>query len=389
MINLYPSAEPHPFVRDIDFYAGIGCGRICRAWDVFVTLSSWAVVDRAIARLAIIGRLGEFAYQHRSAHRATAEHRCSSGPDPRRSSRLPSRRRNSRAFVAGESPESMTTRCLWLSCFVSSVVAASVSPAAGGEPDESCRGPEEVGWVSATIVSFDARTRQCTISAPQKSPDETTLACINADAASCSPPYHLLLDGVAVGSGGISCFEPGTYRVTLCGTQCQQATFDAGTRSDVYVANILPRIVVRVETVWKGPQSLRGQVLEGPVRTYDGDNLEPGASIELRWPAGEHREFVTVESRCSYAQGHADEPNGLFEDATSESVPDTSHARPSPPGCSRCGGGSGPPSPFALVSMTAAALCWRRRRRRREIAWCGLRGVSTFISFLHSTSRGR
>lgn len=54
MINLYPSAEPHPFVRDIDFYAGIGCGRICRAWDVFVTLSSWAVVDRAIARLGLL-----------------------------------------------------------------------------------------------------------------------------------------------------------------------------------------------------------------------------------------------------------------------------------------------------------------------------------------------
>lgn len=227
--------------------------------------------------------------------------------------------------------------------------------------------PEEVGWVSATIVSFDARTRQCTISAPQKSPDQPTLACINADAASCSPPYHLLLDGVAVGSGGISCFNPGTYRVTLCGTQCQQATFDAGTRSDVYVANILPRIAVRVETVWKGPQSLRGQILEGPVRTYDGDNLEPGASIELRWPAGEHREFVTVESRCAYAQSHPDEPSELFEDAASDPAAGTSHARPSPPGCSRCDGSSGPPSPLALASMAAAALLWRRRRRQ-EIA---------------------
>ena len=43
-----------PFVRDIDFYAGVGYGRVCRAWGIFVTLSSWAVVDRAIARLGLL-----------------------------------------------------------------------------------------------------------------------------------------------------------------------------------------------------------------------------------------------------------------------------------------------------------------------------------------------
>ncbi len=43
-----------PSVRDIDFYAGIGFGRVCHAWGIFITLSSWAVVDPAIARLGLL-----------------------------------------------------------------------------------------------------------------------------------------------------------------------------------------------------------------------------------------------------------------------------------------------------------------------------------------------
>lgn len=43
-----------PSVRDIDFAAGVGYGRVCRAWGIVVQLSSWAIVDRTIARLGLL-----------------------------------------------------------------------------------------------------------------------------------------------------------------------------------------------------------------------------------------------------------------------------------------------------------------------------------------------
>ncbi|MEZ4401897.1 MAG: hypothetical protein R3B06_17845 [Kofleriaceae bacterium] len=43
-----------PAVRDIDFAAGVGYGRVCEGGGIVVILSSWTIVDRAIARLGLL-----------------------------------------------------------------------------------------------------------------------------------------------------------------------------------------------------------------------------------------------------------------------------------------------------------------------------------------------
>lgn len=43
-----------PSVRDIDFAAGVGYGRVCTGGGIVVILSSWTIADRTIARLGLL-----------------------------------------------------------------------------------------------------------------------------------------------------------------------------------------------------------------------------------------------------------------------------------------------------------------------------------------------
>lgn len=43
-----------PATRDIDFAVGVGYGRVCGGDGIVVTLSSWKVVDKTLARLGLL-----------------------------------------------------------------------------------------------------------------------------------------------------------------------------------------------------------------------------------------------------------------------------------------------------------------------------------------------
>lgn len=241
------------------------------------------------------------------------------------------------------------------------------SPAWAREPPD-CRGiaGKQVAWIVGTIVSLDKRTTRCTISAPVKGTDPR--ACIHADATQCSWPFELRIDDVAVGGGGTSCFKPGVYTAELCGTRCDKTTFLPGTLVDLYVEDILPRLKVRVDTVWRGGARLQGTMMEGAVFAVELDSLSVGVSMEFF--VSETGQFTAVEQHCGYeamqsyeTPGYGEAPGNVDDQGVDAGA--LSRNQAPRPGCTRCDSSSetGVAHPFAGVFVLAFML---RRRRTSE-----------------------
>lgn len=226
------------------------------------------------------------------------------------------------------------------------------SPAAALPPPTSpCEGnPSFENWILATVVATDTRTDVCSAHTPERGPDGET--CIEPSADHCFGASPLLvIDGVAGATFDRICgLAPGPHAVSYCGVDCGNVVVVEGSTTPVQASRVEPKLTVRVDRVIEGEAELRGQVIEGtlvqrndispldiPQTLLKIQDLAPGDTVELSWPAGTPRTFTWLPG-CYRAR-----------------------AERSTPGCTRCSGGSSSGGSFFLVGVVLFTLLRRSR----------------------------